>query len=395
MPIANNEEWGRADDACARAGMDAVLLSSLADVTYVSGFEVPIPIGAGTEFAFGIPLAVCTVGDRVGNAHGSLVVPNGMAGQAQQQSRLDELIAFDTFDHFQPADSATSYIASVRAALKSAGLGSGQATLGIQGRTLPYAVVHLIQEEFPSLKLVEAAPALLAARAIKSKREIELLTRASHVADVGHNILARLVQEAGRNEFDMWAEITARMFESVGHEVPVVGELVTGERTRTVEYPNGPRRRVTQPGDAALMDISQRIDGYWSDCTNTHVIGGVTPAPEQRRYAKAAQDACEAAMAALRPGARACDAWSAAERAFQAHGLQPAHYAGHQIGVTVNEPPRLVAYDETVIEVGMVFSVEPGVYQGQNGNFGARAEKMVHVTASGPQILSKFAWGVA
>jgi Xaa-Pro aminopeptidase/Xaa-Pro dipeptidase len=375
--------------------MDAVLLSSLADVTYVSGFEVPIAIGAGAEFAYGIPLAVCTVGDRVGDAHGWLIVPNSMAGQAQQQSRLDELVMFDTFGHFEPADSEASYLASIRATLKAAGLGRGRAKLGIQARTLPYAAARLIQEEFPDVKLVEAGPALLAARAVKTQREIDLLTRASHVADVGHNTLARLVQEAGRSEFDMWAEITARMFESVGHEMPVVGELVTGERTRTVEYPNGPRRRATQPGDAALMDISQRIDCYWSDCTNTHVIGGVTPTPEQRRYAKAAQDACEAAMAALRPGARACDAWSAAERAFQAHGLQPAHYAGHQIGVTVNEPPRLVAYDQTVIEVGMVFSVEPGVYEGPDGNFGARAEKMVHVTANGPQILSKFAWGVA
>jgi Xaa-Pro aminopeptidase len=99
-------------------------------------------------------------------------------------------------------------------------------------------------------------------------------------------------------------------------------------------------------------------------------------------------------MAALRPGARAKDAWAAAERAFHAYGLEPAHYAGHQIGVTVNELPRLVAYDETPIEAGMVFSVEPGVYQGPEGNFGARAEKMVLVTAAGPQILSQFAWGV-
>ena len=391
MPIGNNEEWGRADDACAQAGFDAVLLSSLADITYLSGFEVPIPIGAGAEFAYGIPLASA----RLAMPTAGSSCPMAWRARRRPNPDLDELIAFDTFDHFQPVDSAASYLAAVRAALQGAGLGAGQATLGIQARTLPYAVVRLLQEEFPALKLVEVAPALLAARAIKTNREIELLNRASHVADVGHNTLARLVQSAGLNEFDMWAEITARMFDTVGHEVPVVGELVTGERTRTVEYPNGPRSRITQPGDAALMDISQRIDGYWSDCTNTHVIGGVAPTAEQRRYARAAQDACEAAMAALRPGARACDAWTAAERAFQAHGLQPAHYAGHQIGVAVNEPPRLVAYDETIIEVGMVFSVEPGVYQGPEGNFGARAEKMVHVTASGPQILSKFAWGVA
>ncbi|MBP8122123.1 MAG: aminopeptidase P family protein [Caldilineaceae bacterium] len=389
MPIGDNQEWGRADDACARAGFDAVLISSLADVTYVSGFEVPVPVGALAELAYGITLALCSVGD----AHGWLIAPNALAGHARAQSRLDDLIEFDTLDHFQPADSAASFAAAVRTALKAAGLGTARATLGVQARTLPYAVVRLLQEEFPLLKLVEAAPSLHSARLIKTEREIQLLTRASHVADVGHHTLARLVQSAGLNEFDMWAEITARMFESVGHEVPVAGELVTGERTRTVEYPNGPRNRVTQPGDAALMDISQRIDGYWSDCTNTHVIGGVMPTPEQRRYAKAAQDACEAAMAALRPGARASDAWAAADKAFRTHGLETAHYAGHQIGVTVNELPRLVPYDETVIEAGMVFSVEPGVYQGSNGNFGARAEKMVHVTATGPQILSKFIWG--
>lgn len=389
MPLGNNEEWARANAANAQAGIDAFLLSSLADVTYVSGFEVPIPIGAGAEFAYGIPLAFCTVSD----AQGWLVVPDGMAEQARAQSRLDDWVTFDTFSHLQQRDSAASFLDAVRSTIRRSGLGNSRATLGIQARTLPHAVARLLHEEFPTLALVEVSPALHAARAIKTNREIGLLRRASHVADVGHRTLARLVQEAGRNELDLWAEITARMFEVVGHTVPVVGELVTGERTRTVAYPNGPHNRITQPGDAALMDISQRVDGYWSDCTNTHVIAGVPPTAAQRRYARAAQDACEAAMAALRPGARACDAWTAAERAFQAHGLEPAHYAGHQIGVTVNEAPRLVAYDETVIEAGMVFSVEPGVYQGAQGNFGARAEKMVLVTASGPEVLSDFEWG--
>lgn len=390
MAIGNNEEWGRADAACAGVGLQAMLLSSLADVTYVSGFEVPVPVGAGAELAHGIPLALCTVGD----AHSWLVIPNGLAGQAQRQSRLDEALAFDTFDSFQPTDSAASFVDCTRRALTAAGLAQTHARLGVQARSLPFAIVQLLQDEFPNLTLVEAAPALQEARRIKTAREIQLLRRASHVADVGHNTLAELAQQAGSGEFAMWAEITSRMFQAVGHEVPVTGELVTGERTRTVEYPNGPRHRITQPGDAALMDISQRVDGYWSDCTNTHVIGGVAATTEQRRYAKASQAACEAAMAALRPGARACDAFAAAERAFQSFGLQSAHYAGHQIGVVVNELPRLVPYDLTVIEAGMVFSVEPGVYQGPSGDFGARSEKMVLVTDSGPEILSQFAWGI-
>ena len=391
MTIKDNKEWERADAACTQADLDAVLLSSVADVTYVSGFEVPIPVGALAELSFGIPLTLCTVGA----AHGWLITPNGLAADAERESRLDELIVFDTFDSFAPTDSEACFLAALRTALRAAELGSAKAKLGVQSRSLPFAVVRLLQEEFPNLTLVEATPALLAARRIKTAREIALLRRVSHVVDVGHNALARLVREAGRNEVDMWGELTARMFEVVGHDVPVTGELVTGPRAATVLYPNGPHNRITQPGDAALMDISPRVDGYWADCTNTHVIGDVPPTAAQHRYASAAQDACEAAMAALKPGARACDAFHAADRAFQSHGLQSAHYAGHQIGVVVNELPRLVPYDQSLIEAGMVFSVEPGVYQGEGGDFGARAEKMVLVTAQGPEILSNFEWGVA
>jgi Xaa-Pro aminopeptidase len=152
---------------------------------------------------------------------------------------------------------------------------------------------------------------------------------------------------------------------------------------------------MTEPGDGALMDLSGRIDGYWFDCANTHVIGGIEPSGEQRRYAKASQAACEAGMNALRPGAKASDAFRAAEAAFASFDLPMAHYAGHQVGVTVNELPRLVPYDESVIEAGMVFCVEPGAYQGPGGTFGARSEKMVLVTDGGPEILSTFEWGIA
>jgi Xaa-Pro aminopeptidase len=68
------------------------------------------------------------------------------------------------------------------------------------------------------------------------------------------------------------------------------------------------------------------------------------------------------------------------------------HYAGHQIGTAVNEPPRLLPYDQTVIEPGMVFAVEAGAYEGPAGTMGARAEKVALVTESGPEILSGFDW---
>ncbi|HET8523916.1 MAG TPA: Xaa-Pro peptidase family protein [Thermomicrobiales bacterium] len=385
-----SEERARAGTALAAAGCDFALLSSPENVTYVSGYEVPVQFGAHTELSYGLPLALCAARDSAS----WLIVSNGAAGAAAEQAPSMNVLTFGGFDGFEATDFRACYLDAIANALHQAGLNHASATLGIEARALPYAVSDMLATRFPRLKLVEAEPALRQARLIKTDREITLLRRASALSDIAHNALATLIQAAGRNEIDMWAEISRNIFQAAGRDIPLSGELVTGPRSTVVAYPNGPRDRITETGDAALMDLSGRYNGYWFDCTNTHVVGGVEPTTEQRRFAKASQGACEAAMAALKPGALACDASAAAEHAFAKHGLPMAHYTGHQIGVTVNELPRLVPYDRTPIEPGMVFSVEPGAYQGPDGSFGARSEKMVLVTATGPEILSTFNWGV-
>src|SRR4051812_3905346 len=133
MPDSHtNEELSRANTALQALGCNAALLSSLANVTYVSGYEVPIPIGAGAEFAYGIPLALC---GRAAPA-GCLIVPDGGAGAAREQSRLADLQAFDTFDGFSAKDSQASFIARVGEALRQAGLGQGAAVLGVEFRAM-------------------------------------------------------------------------------------------------------------------------------------------------------------------------------------------------------------------------------------------------------------------
>jgi Xaa-Pro aminopeptidase len=384
------EETQRARASLAAAGCDFALLSSLHNVTYVSGFEVPVPIGAGAETAYGPSLALLDARSD----DGGLIVSAANAAAARAQSQLGETTVFATFDSFAPRDSKAEFVECTRAALRRAGLANGRAVLGVEARTTPWSIVDLLAREFPHLSLVDVDDALATARSIKTKREIGLLHRAAEVCAVGHRALAELCREAGRSEFEMWAEICRRMFDVVGRDVPVTGELVTGPRTTTVNYPGGPRRRITIAGDAALMDISQRVDGYWSDCTNTHVIGGVEPSAAQRRFARTSQDAFAACVENLRPGVRASEAWAAANTVYERAGIPMPHYMGHQIGAVVNELPRLVPYDHTEIRAGMVFAVEPGAYQGEGGDFGARSEKMVVVTEHGPELLADFAWGI-
>jgi Xaa-Pro aminopeptidase len=384
------EQLTRARSALTAAGCDFALLSSIHNVTYVSGFEVPVPIGAGAETAYGPSLALCSARDN----GGWLITAASNAGAARAQSQLNATLVFANFDSFTPLDSKTEFVERTRTSLIEAGLQHAKATLGVEARSTPWSVTRMLAREFPQLELVDVDDALAQAREIKTTREIALLRRAAQVCTLGHGALAELVQQAGRSEFEMWATICSRMFEAVGHEVPVTGELVTGPRTCTVNYPGGPRSRVTQIGDAALMDISQRVDGYWSDCTNTHVVGGVEPDAEQKRFAHASQNAFAACVEMLRPGVRASDAWQAANRIYEHAGIPMPHYMGHQIGVVVNELPRLVPYDHTLIRAGMVFAVEPGAYQGEGGAFGARSEKMVLVTENGPELLADFSWGI-
>jgi Xaa-Pro aminopeptidase len=238
----------------------------------------------------------------------------------------------------------------------------------------------------------DAVPSLEAARWIKTPREIELVRQAVRVADAAQQALLDCAHSSGMSDVDVWDRIVGAMERRVGRPLIASGELVTGERTRTVA-PGGPIGRRIERGDTGLLDISPRVNGYWADCTNT-VVFDAEPSPDQLRYFRAARDAMEAGAEACRPGARARDVEAAVRAAFAKHNFPVAHYSGHQLGTSVNERPRLVQYDDSVIEPNMVFAIEPGSYGQDAAATGARAEKVVLVTETGPEFLSQFDWGM-
>lgn len=371
-------ETQRLASALHAAGADAVLLSSFEDVCYATGFEVPPPIDAGAAFAYGPTLAVATADERT-----TLLAPNVYTARVDELSRADENVLVDTFGHFGPVDAERAFLDAVRTALRSV-----NGVIAVDMRTLPAAVVPLLEER----RVADARPILRDARLVKTAREIDLVRGAAAAADAGHEALLELAQP-GRNELDVMGDVLTAVERAAGQTVPWAGELVTGPRTAVLRYPGGPIDRTIEAGDTVLMDLSVRVRGYWADCTNT-LVAGAEPNPEQLRHFAAARAGFEAAAAALSPGKRARDAFEGAAAALREHGFEPSHYAGHQIGTSVNEDPRLVAYDETAIEPNMVFAVEPGVYGGAAGSTGARAEKIVLVTQDGPEILSRFAWGM-
>ncbi len=385
-----NEELARARAELKAVGADWALLSSTENVTYVSHWEVPTQYGPMAHLAYAPSMALFGVEEPAS----TLLVHSYLAAGARAQSSFDQVLEYNLVALFPPYAQESprdNFIAMLRRGLKQAGLGKGKIKLAIEEGSLPAIVLQLLAAEFPGVALVDGTLALTQARMTKTEREIELLRSTAEVINAGQKELVRQCQTAGKSDWEMWAMITQAMHRKAGRALYISGELVTGQRCREIA-PGGPVGYVTRPGDLARLDVSPRIDGYWGDQTNTLVIGGVEPTAVQKKFKMAAREGFYAAADMLRPGRRACDAYEAAKAAFAKHGLEPSHYLGHQIGLTVNEAPWLVPSNDTVIRAGMVFSIESGSYEGTAGEVGARVEKSVIVRESGPEIFPDFDW---
>lgn len=144
-------------------------------------------------------------------------------------------------------------------------------------------------------------------------------------------------------------------------------------------------------GVTVLVHCNAYADGYWTDLTRTYVLGA--PGEELRRMFDAIARARDAALAAIRPGVRACDVDKAARDVLAAAGYGAAfkHPLGHGVGFTAidhNEPPRIHPASRQLLEEDMVFNVEPGIYI--DGFGGARDCNVVAVTGDGVELLSPF-----
>jgi Xaa-Pro aminopeptidase len=245
--------------------------------------------------------------------------------------------------------------------------------------------VHLIglQRELPQASFSAAAEVLGRLRAVKDAEELQALRRAGRAADETFRQILELPFQ-GRREEEV-ADDLADLLVRNGH--------ARAEFTIVASGPNGasphhePGGRTILPRDAVVMDFGGELAGYFSDTTRTVVVGeppeGFADAYQVVREAQAA------GIEAVRPGIRAEEVDRAARAIVEAagYGERFIHRTGHGIGLELHEPPYMVEGDETVLELGMTFSVEPGVYL--EGRFGIRIEDIVTVTEDGADRLNR------
>ncbi len=232
----------------------------------------------------------------------------------------------------------------------------------------------LLQEVARPRQSVSASDLMATLRMHKSDSEIEALARAAHQADRVMMVGAEACRP-GVTEREV-AERMAQAFRNDGAEEVHATLVASGPHSAFPHHEAGERELAL--GDTIVIDIVGTLDGYNSDITRMVHLG--EPSAELRKVYAIVLEANRRGRQTARAGARACDVDRAARSVIEEAGYGEAfiHRTGHGLGLDVHEPPWISASNTQVLEPGMVFSVEPGIYL--PGRFGVRIEDIVAVT---------------
>ncbi len=222
-------------------------------------------------------------------------------------------------------------------------------------------------------------------RIVKSDDELELLRAASNLAE---GVLADLTPTLAEGLLER--ELAARFefeFKKRGAAGPSFDTIALfGPKS---SLPHGiPDETALKQGDIVLLDFGCRRAGYCSDLTRTYVFGTIPGTWFEEIYALT-YEAQQRALDAVRPGktGREVDAVARNIISDGGYGEYFGHGLGHGVGVEIHEAPRLNTESDTVLEPGMVVTVEPGIYLPGKG--GVRIEDLVVVNEDGCEILTK------
>jgi Xaa-Pro aminopeptidase len=345
----------RADRVSARLedrGLDALLVTDLANVRYLSGFT------GSTAYA--------VVGPRVRRFVTDFRYVERARGEV-----LD-------FDREQGPPQLLGALAD--------GWPDGPVRLGFDEADVSVRTHERLRELLPDrVELVAAAGVVEAERAVKEPGELDAIRAAAALVDDIYDWL-RDFGLVGRTEHEVAVELEHQM-RLRGASGPSFPSIVASAEHGAL--PHAEPRQVPIARDTFVtLDIGARLDGYCSDCTRTWATGEV--GEELAEVYALVLRAQLSALDAVRPGpeGREVDAVARDLIAAAGHGDHFGHGLGHGVGVEVHEAPRLSRTNaDARLEPGNVVTVEPGVYLPGVG--GVRIEDLVFVTADGRDVISR------
>lgn len=288
-----------------------------------------------------------------------------------QQVLGDNIKVYGWFD-------GDGYIDTTKKAFEENGL-IGK-TIGVNSSERAFIILELMKQI--DVKFLNGRPFLEDMRINKSKEEIDNLRKAAQITDETFLEICKFVKP-GMKEADI-AEFIDKTFIEKGAQ-PGFTLICSGENTALPHYSGN--QRVIQEKDILLLDYGCIYNNMCADMTRTIFIGGVTE--EERKMYEYVLEANIAGESKAVEGAYIPDIDKAARDVIEKSGYGDTFITrlGHGIGYSIHEAPDIKQSNKRNLEVGMAFSIEPGIYR--VGEFGIRIEDIVVITENGTEILNQ------
>ncbi|MBS9718167.1 M24 family metallopeptidase [Pseudohalocynthiibacter aestuariivivens] len=259
-------------------------------------------------------------------------------------------------------------------------------SLAVEGQVMRVFVHHALKAAMPDLTIVDAEKEISGLRLLKTTDDIKSLQAA---IDISERALERVLKaiRIGQTETEIEQNLVQALFAEGADEMAFGPIVAAGDGSARPHAHARPDYRV-KAGDPLLFDFGARKHGFAADITRTVFVGHATD--EGREVYQTVLAANEVGNAITRPGITAHDIDDAVTSVMEAspYSDRIRTKTGHGLGRDVHEAPYIMRGNHQVMQAGMVFTNEPGLYE--IGNFGVRIEDDVLVTADGCRCLTSF-----
>jgi len=263
-------------------------------------------------------------------------------------------------------------------------LGLDGKRIGVDPRQLRLLESRYVEYGAPEADFPDASEVLSQLRLRKDNVEKEAMRKAVQIAQSALEAVLPQIK-IGMNEKELSSELVAQLLRHGSEPEFPFSPIVSGGPNSANPHAS-PTERKIQAGDFLLFDWGATHDGYISDLTRTFAVGDVDG--EYQQIHKAVQDANAAARDAAKPGATAGSVDKAARGVIEkaGYGKYFRHRTGHGIGLEAHEDPYIRGDNLQLLEPGMAFTIEPGIYLADRN--GVRIEDNVVITETGADVLS-------
>ncbi|MDO6591661.1 aminopeptidase P family protein [Loktanella sp. D2R18] len=353
----------------AAAGQDALLLTTPADVFYVTGFLTRFWESPARPWYILVPVSGAPIA----------VIP-AIGAALMGRSWITDM---RTWDAPNPADDGVSLLcdAICEQVPTHGALGI---PMGLETHLrMPLADYLTCTAKIAPRRIVDATDTVQRTREIKSAAEIAKIKASCAIADRAFDRVATFAQK-GRPLDAVFRDFQiALLSEGADWVSYVAGGAGQGGYGDVISPASD---RALQDGDTLMLDTGAVRDGYFCDFDRNFAIG--TPDDAARRAYDVAYQATDAALSALHPGMTAAELHHVMCQSILSQGARPGGgRLGHGLGITLTEWPSLTPHDHTPLRAGMVLTLEPGV-EIAPGKIMVHEENIV-LTAAGAQLLSR------